>query len=116
MSKEKYNQLINEGFCIFENILSDALLDQLRSVTDRLCANMTEGAQKIFSLSRKRVQNLRRSGFRGTDFVATVAWRVEINGVQGSNLYQWVYPQQAAAQSATVLALRLVWLGRSNYL
>ena len=29
MSKEKYHQLINEGFCIFENILSDALLDQL---------------------------------------------------------------------------------------
>ena len=42
MLKEKYNQLVNEGYCVFENILSDALLKQLRSVTDQLCENMTE--------------------------------------------------------------------------
>ena len=73
MSKEKYNQLINEGFCVFENILSGALLDQLQSVTDRLCENMTEEHKRYFRSQGSAFQNLRGPGFCGTNLVGTVA-------------------------------------------
>ena len=62
MSKEKYNQLVNEGFCVFENILSDALLDQLQSVTDRLCENMTEEHKNISAL-KEVLSELTRTRF-----------------------------------------------------
>ena len=59
MSKEKYNQLVNEGYCIFENILSAALLNRLRSVTDQLCENMTEEHKNISVLKGARSEPTR---------------------------------------------------------
>ena len=42
MLAEKYNQLITDGFCIHENILSEIMLGRLREVTDRLLDGMDE--------------------------------------------------------------------------
>jgi ectoine hydroxylase-related dioxygenase (phytanoyl-CoA dioxygenase family) len=40
--KEKYDQLIADGYCVVENVLKEDILTQLRSVTDKLLDAQTE--------------------------------------------------------------------------
>lgn len=40
--KEKYEQLIQQGYCIFENILDDSFMQQLRSKTEKLISKQTD--------------------------------------------------------------------------
>ncbi len=40
--KTKREQLLDEGFCIFENVLDDALLAELRNVTQELIATISD--------------------------------------------------------------------------
>lgn len=40
--KEKYDQLISEGYCVVENVLEDNMIMRLRSVTDTLLEAQTE--------------------------------------------------------------------------
>ncbi len=77
MSKEKYNQLLNEGFCIFENILSDALLDQLRSMTDQLCENMTEEHKSYF-----RSQGSAFRTYEDPVFAELISWQLSLDALQ----------------------------------
>ncbi len=77
MSKEKYNQLINEGFCIVENILSDTLLDRLRSVTDRLCENMTEEHKRYF-----RSQGSAFRTYEDPVFAELISWQLSLDALK----------------------------------
>ena len=77
MSKEKYNQLVNEGFCIFENILSAALLNRLRSVTDQLCENMTEEHKKYF-----RSQGSAFRTYEDPVFAELIVWQLSLNALR----------------------------------
>ena len=40
--KEKYDQLIADGYCVIENVLKEEMLTQLRTVTDELLDAQTE--------------------------------------------------------------------------
>lgn len=40
--KEKYDQLISDGYCVVEDVIKDDMLMQLRSVTDTLLGTQTE--------------------------------------------------------------------------
>ena len=40
--KEKYDQLISDGYCVIDNVLKDDMLTQLRSVTDTLLDAQTD--------------------------------------------------------------------------
>ena len=40
--KEKYDQLIADGYCVVEDVLKEEMLAQLRSVTDELLDAQTE--------------------------------------------------------------------------
>ena len=41
-AKEKYDQLIRDGYCLFENILDAKMLDRLRTITDQLLDAQSE--------------------------------------------------------------------------
>ncbi len=40
--KEKYDQLIADGYCVIENVLKEEILTRLRTVTDALLDAQTE--------------------------------------------------------------------------
>ena len=40
--KEKYDQLIADGYCVVENVLKQKMLERLRLVTDQLLDAQTE--------------------------------------------------------------------------
>ena len=46
VNKDKYDQLIEQGFCLFEHVLDDDLLRRLRDVTDRLVMQQSAEAAR----------------------------------------------------------------------
>ena len=40
--KEKYDQLIADGYCVVEDVLKEEMLNRLRSVTNKLLDAQTE--------------------------------------------------------------------------
>lgn len=70
MFKEKYKQLIDNGFCIIEDVLSERLLNQCRIETDRLCQSDPEENRKRF-----QSQGSMLSAMSHPIFAELIAWQ-----------------------------------------
>ena len=70
MFKEKHKQLINDGFCIIEDVLSEWLLNQCRIETDRLCQLDPEENRKRF-----QSQGSMLSAMSHPIFAELIAWQ-----------------------------------------
>ena len=68
-SKEKYSQLIQDGFCIVPGVLTSELLEQLKIVTDRLCR-----ADDVKVRRRFRSQGSMLSTMCDPIFAELIAW------------------------------------------
>ena len=53
---EKRQQLLKDGFCIFEQVLDPAMLDELRAVTQRLIAQVSAGDAEKYKYQGTNVQ------------------------------------------------------------
>ena len=63
LSKEKYDQLINDGYCVVEHVLKEAMLSQLRSVTDELLDAQTDDERDAHRSSGSMISVYKHSFF-----------------------------------------------------
>ena len=49
--KEKYDQLIADGYCVIKNVLKEEMLNRLRTVTDELLDAQTEDERDAYRSS-----------------------------------------------------------------
>ena len=64
--KEKYDQLIADGYCVIKDVLKEEMLNQLRSVTDELLDAQTEDERGCLSFLWEYDQCVYASTVRGT--------------------------------------------------
>jgi len=70
MFREKYKQLIDSGFCIIEDVLSERLLNQCWKEADRLCQSDPEENRKRF-----QSQGSMLSAMSHPIFAELIAWQ-----------------------------------------
>ena len=73
-SKEKYSQLIQDGFCIVPRVLAPELLKRLKIVTDRLCS-----ADDMKARRRFRSQGSMLSTMCDPIFAELIAWPTSLS-------------------------------------
>ena len=77
MFKEKYKQLIDDGFCIIEDVLSKQFLNRCRKETDRLCQSAPEENRNRF-----QSQGSMLSAMSHPIFAELIAWQKSIDALR----------------------------------
>ena len=64
--KEKYDQLIANGYCVIKNVLKEDMLTRLRTVTDELLDAQTEDQRSAYRSSGSMISVYMHLTVRGT--------------------------------------------------